>query len=240
MTERQEYGSFSCALRYFEAENRAPVFRVMYDWDFEAYRPNNYRKSGLFSKASMPSTFMRFEAVVVFNPFNAQMYHLLSDENPPVSVFQDFDTAWAKLQALDRIPLHRLANFETVNMHQWEGITPIEHRPHGSQVPAWRERAAWDIATSDLDVGSRKIMLRGHVTRDYAYMIQQRLQAVATYTQRLIEGWEDLALSYDEIGAQDPEDLDDDRRSEGDEFASVINSRIADNPPDWSWLERDT
>lgn len=233
---RQEYGNFSCDLRFFENEDRAPVFRMMYDWEFARYTPNNYRDSGLFREASPPVAFKRFEALVTFSPFNGQMYHLISDENPPVSVFRDYDTAFDTLETLDRISLSSLANFETVNMHQWTGDTPIEHRR--SQVVVWREPSAWDIATSDLSLGNRRIMLRGHVSRDYAFMIQQRLQAVATYTQRLIEGWEDLALSYDEIGAQAPEDLDDDRRAEGNEFAEVINSRIRDNPPNWGWLER--
>lgn len=235
---RQEYGNFSCALRYFETEGRAPIFRMMYDWEFEQYTPKNYRSGGIFSQASPPVTFKRFEAVLTFRPFNGQMYHLISDENPSVSVFQDFDTAFDTLDTIRRISLHSLANFETVNMHQWEGNSPIEHRPRGSQVVVWREGSAWDIATSDLSLGNRRIMLRGHVARDYAFLIQQRLQAVTTYTQRLIEGWEDLALSYDQMGAQDPEDLEDDRRAEGDEFAEAINSRIKDNPPDWGWLER--
>jgi hypothetical protein len=235
-SERQEYGNSRCALRHFETEGRAPVFRVMYDWEFERYTPENYRSGGLFREASHPVRFMRFEAVVTFNPFNGQMYHLISDDNPSASVFSDYETAFDLLDAQDRIALSNLANFETVNMHQWEGINPIEHRvPHGV---TWREGPAWDIATSDLSLGTRRLMLRGHVTRDYAFMIQQRLQAVASYTQRLIEGWEDLALSYDKIGAQDPEDLEDDCRAEGEKFAEVINSKIKENPPNWAWLER--
>jgi hypothetical protein len=232
------YGNFNCEVRDLNDESSAPSFMMLYDFEFVAYEPKNYRASGLFSTYRPPERSVIYECLILFSPFSGMMFHNISEENPQTSIFTDYDDAYGKLYMQSPISFENLATFETVNAHQWLGRQPITHENFETRRTVWTEEPMWDIATSDISEGERRVMMRGHVQRDYAFTIQQRLQSLADYCRSISKGWEDVAKIHASARALDPTYLPEDLRGEGEKFAQELRDRINETLPDWPWLYR--
>jgi len=139
--------------------------------------------------------------------------------------------------------IHQLSRLETVSTYQWTGSQPIEHSEgplNGPLEVVWREPPKWDVSAVNLTTSQRHLFLRGHVARDYAGMIQLRLQALIDYGLMLTEGFEGLIDENAHLGdLYKVEDLPSDQQDVGREYLTVISERLQHNPPPWKWPQVD-
>ena len=109
-----------------------------------------------------------------------------------------------------------LAQFETVNAHQWEGVTPVSskvHRKGGVTHEKDPEPALWDVATFDQVSGERVLLVRTHANRNDVFAFQNRVQNVVDWAQMIVRD-----CPPDE---KKPDHLD----------AEILAERIEDTPP---------
>lgn len=109
-----------------------------------------------------------------------------------------------------------LAQFETVNAHQWEGVTPVSskvHRKGGVTHEKDPEPALWDVATFDQVSGERVLLVRSHTTRNDVFAFQNRVQNVMDWARMIVHD-----CPPDE---EKPDHLD----------AEILAERIEDTPP---------
>ena len=111
-----------------------------------------------------------------------------------------------------------LARFETVNAHQWQGVTPVTSMVHlkgGRSHEKEREPALWDIATFDQITGQRLMIVRTHALRDDVFQCQNWVQSVIDWTVRVTD--------------ESPVDLDDSDQLDEKILAEIV----AETPLPW-------
>lgn len=82
-----------------------------------------------------------------------------------------------------------LARFETVNAHQWEGVTPVSSvidYKDGKSHKKEEERALWDVATFDQVSGQRLLLARTHARRDNVFQFQNNVQQIMDWAVSII------------------------------------------------------
>ena len=232
MINSSNYGSF----RWSYDAKPEPKIRMAWDLIFVKYTPKNYSAGGFFSSARPPSQHLRHEKYVEISLFDGTLYQGISKENSPNSLFahDQSDEAYKNLIWLKSVSLFDLTRLETLNLQQWEGTPPIEHKV-SSGVVVWREDVLWDVRAVDQTTSKPVLFLRGHVRKDYAFTIQQRLQTVIDYAVNILGDWEDVAKRHAHLKAYSPDILPSEHKEEGEEMMRDIIERIKENPPAWQW-----
>ena len=190
----------------------------------------------MFSEAQEPIELQRLEKYLQIFFFKGVIYHGLSAPNPQSSLFieNEADTAFENLKWMDELRFSGLPRLETTNWNEWEGKQPLELKSNAGAV-LWKENTVWDVRTVDPDTMRPVRFLLGHVSRDYAFQIQQRLQAAFDYASTILADWEDVAKRHNDLDANSPDELPPEHQEEGQEMMRDIIERIEENPPAWQW-----
>ena len=217
-----EYGYFHHEI----TEDESFRFHMAYDYRRLEYTGTNFFASTFTAK--------RRENLIIINPLTGLMEIGRDDGARFDTFFEKGEDCYAHMKWLPRFSIFDLSRLEVVNTHQWESIQPIQHKDEKGQVLE-TEPALWDVATMVISSSVRVLFLRGHVDRDYAGMIQQRVQNLIDYLAMVSEGYEPLMAEYAKMGAVNIKDLPEDRQDEAREMLANIRERMAANPPQWYW-----
>ena len=232
MINSSNYGGFRCT----HTTKKKPNIQIEWDFVFQKYAPKNYSAGGFFSEAKDPVDSYRHEKHAQISFFNGTLYQAISSGKSSASLFTkgEGSKAYEALKWLNSVSIFDLTRLETLNLQQWEGTPPIEHK-NRSGVVVWREDALWDVRAIDQTTSKPVLFQRGHVRKDYAFTIQQRLQTAIDYSLGILADWEDVAKRHAKFDADSPDSLPPEHKEEGEEMMQDIIKRIEENPPTWQW-----